>query len=112
MEELLTFVSIDIADDKLRRKAVTMLLDYGLVREHYSVFSGMMTRNRREELFVRMRARLGAQGAKFGRILVIPVNSREAAHVQRCQIGHPGVKKVKPKPNDGPRDTDDERETG
>lgn len=99
MEELLTFVSVDIANDKVRRKACEMLADYGLVREHYSVFMGMMTRNRREELYTRLRIKLREQFTEdeaFGRVIVIPVGEREAQSILRFRVGNPGPAKAKP----------------
>src|SRR3989337_2688122 len=101
MEELLTFVSVDISNDKVRRKASEMLLDYGLVREHYSVFVGMMTRNRREELYTRLRIKLREQFGEdeaFGRVVVIPVSEREAKCILRFRVGNPGVAKAKRPP--------------
>lgn len=105
MEELLTFVSLDISNDKVRRKASEMLLDYGLTREHYSVFVGMMTRNRREELYTRLRIKLREQFGEdeaFGRIIVIPVSEREAKCILRFRVGNPGVAKVKRPPREPP----------
>lgn len=92
MEELFTIVAIDVADDRLRRSAVTMVLDYGLKREQYSIFSGPMTRNRREELYARIRIMLREryeEDRSFGRVLVIPVGEREARSILRAMIGTP-----------------------
>ena len=98
------FVSVDIANDKVRRKASEMLLDYGLIREQYSVFVGRMTRNRREELYVRLRIKLREQFGEdeaFGRVVVVPVSEREAAQILRFQLGAPRkpAKKKKRRPS-------------
>jgi hypothetical protein len=82
-----------------------MLLDYGLVREHYSVFVGMMTRNRREELYTRLRIKLREQFGEdeaFGRVVVIPVGEREAKCILRFRVGNPGVAKAKRPPPETP----------
>ena len=97
MDETLTFVSLDIANDKVRRRVCEMLLDYDLKREHYSLFAGLMTRNRREELYVRLRVALREQFEEddgFGRVTVIPVSEREAGAILRFIVGTPGRRKT------------------
>lgn len=54
MEEFRTLVIYDIESDKIRLRVSEACLDYGLVRIQYSAFLGMLNRNRREELFLRL----------------------------------------------------------
>jgi CRISPR-associated protein Cas2 len=81
-EELVTVVAFDVPSNKARRKVGEICLDYGLVREQWSVFEGPMTRNRREELCGRLEALLDkAPGG--GRFAVMPIGRREAAWARR-----------------------------
>lgn len=90
--ELLTIVAFDIPNDKTRRKIGEMCLDYGLLRVQYSVFEGPMTRNRREELALRLRARIEGD-PEGGRVAVYPIGEREAAqcirHVRVVSVPEP-----------------------
>jgi CRISPR-associated protein Cas2 len=76
--ELRTFVIYDIVDDRLRTKIADACLDYGLRRVQYSAFAGPLSRNLREELFLRLRSVLGTQ---VGKILVQPVCEKDARDV-------------------------------
>ena len=75
MEELRTFVIYDIVDDRIRTKIADACLDFGLKRIQYSAFAGFLNRNRREELFLRLRATLGSDP---GKILVQPICEKDA----------------------------------
>jgi len=75
MEELRTFVIYDI-DERIRTKIADTCFDFGLVRVQYSAFAGALNRNKREELFLRLRDRLGAE---CGKILVQPVCEKDVA---------------------------------
>jgi CRISPR-associated protein Cas2 len=78
MDELRTFVIYDIVDDKIRLKIAETCFDFGLVRIQYSAFAGALNRNKREELFLRLRDRLGED---IGKILVQPVCEKDVAQV-------------------------------
>ena len=45
----------DVTDDRKRAKIADACLDYGLDRIQYSAFTGDLTRNLQEELFVKLR---------------------------------------------------------
>lgn len=60
----------DVTDDRKRAKIADACLDYGLDRIQYSAFTGDLSRNLQEELFVKLRTLLGK---KPGRLLLIPV---------------------------------------
>jgi CRISPR-associated protein Cas2 len=74
VEELRTFVIYDIVDDKIRTKIADACFDFGLVRVQYSAFAGALNRNKREELFLRLRDTLGDE---VGKILVQPVCEKD-----------------------------------
>ena len=57
--EMMTFVFYDIENDRIRGKIADACLDYGLRRLQFSVFCGALSRNRREEVFVRLTDLLG-----------------------------------------------------
>lgn len=64
----------DIPDDRLRLKISEACLDYGLERIQFSAFRGTLTRNKREELFLRLAATLGREP---GKILVQPICDKD-----------------------------------
>lgn len=74
VEELSTYVLYDIPDDAIRTKIAEVCKDYGLERIQFSAFCGLLTRNRREELFLRLSEVLGEQP---GRILLQPVCEKD-----------------------------------
>ena len=76
--DLRTFVIYDITDDRLRSKISEACLDFGLTRIQYSAFAGSLNRNKREELFLRMRSLLGSE---VGKLLVQPVCEKDASQV-------------------------------
>jgi CRISPR-associated protein Cas2 len=78
MEELRTFVLYDIVEDKTRARIADACLDFGLVRVQYSAFAGQLNRNKREELFLRLRDTLGAE---VGKLLVQPVCEKDATQM-------------------------------
>lgn len=75
MDELRTYVLYDIEDDRIRNRIAETCKDYGLARIQYSAFSGLLNRNKRGELFVRLSVALGE---KPGKILVLPVCEKDA----------------------------------
>ena len=60
----------DIESDRLRNRISEACLDYGLERIQYSAFFGKLSRNRRQELALRLRSEVKDETAK---IRVIPV---------------------------------------
>ncbi len=74
MEEYGTVVIYDIPDDRTRIRISEACLDYGLERIQYSAFAGKLTRNKREELFLRLKALLDE---KPGKILVQPICEKD-----------------------------------
>lgn len=79
MEEQSLVVLYDIQVDRLRTKVAEACLDYGLERIQFSAFRGKLTRNKREELFLRLSAILEDTP---GKILLQPIceKDRKAAH--------------------------------
>jgi len=78
MEELRTFVIYDIVEDKTRAKIADACLDFGLARVQYSAFAGALNRNRREELFLRLRDLLGDE---VGKVLLQPVCEKDVTQM-------------------------------
>lgn len=74
MDEILTYVLYDIPDDGVRTKIADVCKDYGLERIQFSAFCGPLTRNKREELFLRLGAALGD---RTGKILLQPVCQKD-----------------------------------
>ena len=70
MDESLTMVVYDIEKDRIRNKIADICKDYGLKRIQFSAFQGPLSRNRREELFLKLSRRLGDAP---GKILLIPI---------------------------------------
>jgi CRISPR-associated protein Cas2 len=82
MEEYGTMVIYDIPDDRARMRIAEACLDYGLERVQYSAFSGKLTRNKREELFLRLTTILEE---KPGKILVQPVCEKDLKAARRVE---------------------------
>jgi CRISPR-associated protein Cas2 len=74
MDEQHVVVLYDIQIDRLRTKISETCLDYGLERVQYSAFHGKLTRNKREELFLRLTSILDD---KPGKILMQPVCEKD-----------------------------------
>ncbi|MGH9784536.1 MAG: CRISPR-associated endonuclease Cas2 [Terriglobia bacterium] len=74
MEEIATYVLYDIPDDAVRTKIADVCKDYGLERIQFSAFCGSLTRNKREELFLRLGEVLGERP---GKILLQPVCEKD-----------------------------------
>jgi CRISPR-associated protein Cas2 len=92
-DELLTLVAFDVASDKVRHRLGETCKDYGLARTQWSLFEGTMTRNRREELTVRLVAMIdAAEGG--GRVGIYPIGTREAAWATRHSTLGPKAKKT------------------
>jgi CRISPR-associated protein Cas2 len=74
MEEHHLVVLYDIQIDRLRTRVSEACLDYGLERIQFSAFRGKLTRNKREELFLRLNAILEDTP---GKILVQPICEKD-----------------------------------
>jgi CRISPR-associated protein Cas2 len=72
--ELQTLVVYDIVNDRIRYRVANACKDYGLERIQFSAFSGELTSNRRQELFLRLRRELGEHP---GKILVVPICEKD-----------------------------------
>ncbi len=75
-EELRTFVIYDIVDDRTRLRIADACLDYGLLRIQYSAFYGWLNRNKRQELFLRLKRTLGSG---YGKFLIQPICEKDAS---------------------------------
>jgi CRISPR-associated protein Cas2 len=74
MDEQHLVVLYDIQIDRIRTKVSEVCLDYGLERIQFSAFFGKLTRNKREELWLRLKAVLKDYP---GKILVQPVCEKD-----------------------------------
>lgn len=89
MQEQRTIVLYDIRDDRLRTRVSEACLDYGLERIQYSAFQGQLSRNKRQELFLRLKVILEDNA---GKVLVQPVcekDVREAAWLENAGLEAP-----------------------
>jgi CRISPR-associated protein Cas2 len=74
-QELLTLVMYDIEHDRVRYRVSEACLDFGLERIQFSVFRGKLSRNKREELLMRITNLLGEEQ---GKILIQPMCEDDA----------------------------------
>ncbi|HHL39241.1 MAG TPA: CRISPR-associated endonuclease Cas2 [Deltaproteobacteria bacterium] len=74
MEEFNHFVFYDIEKDGVRLRVSETCKDYGLERIQFSGFMGRLTRNMREELFLKLTDAV-KEGA--GKILILPVCDKD-----------------------------------
>jgi CRISPR-associated protein Cas2 len=72
--EVLTYVFYDIEKDKIRNRVGAVCKDYGLERIQFSGFIGYLSRNKREELAVKLRDKLEEGN---GKILIQPVCEKD-----------------------------------
>lgn len=64
----------DIPSDRIRTKVADACLDYGLDRVQYSVFTGDISRNMQEELFLKVTDLLGDED---GHIMLVPICQKD-----------------------------------
>lgn len=64
----------DIVSDRIRTKIADTCLDYGLDRTQYSVFTGDISRNLQEELFLKVTDLLGDAD---GHIMLVPICQKD-----------------------------------
>ncbi|MBI5048821.1 MAG: CRISPR-associated endonuclease Cas2 [Deltaproteobacteria bacterium] len=74
MEEHTVYIFYDIEDDGIRNKVAETCKDYGLQRIQFSGFSGMLGKNKREELFLKLSFLIGD---KAGKLLMLPVCEKD-----------------------------------
>lgn len=72
--EVLVYVFYDIDVEKIRNRLASICKNYGLRRIQYSGFVGYLSRNRREELAVRLRDSLDGC---IGKVLIQPVCEKD-----------------------------------
>ncbi|MBW2030600.1 MAG: CRISPR-associated endonuclease Cas2 [Deltaproteobacteria bacterium] len=72
--DTLTYVFYDIQVDRVRARVGNICKDYGLERIQFSGFIGYLSKNRREELAVKLRDTLGESN---GKILIQPVCEKD-----------------------------------
>lgn len=93
VEELTTYVLYDIPDDGVRTKIADVCKDYGLERIQFSAFCGSLTRNKREELFLRLGEVLGELP---GKILLQPVCEKDVRSSLQVENAEPDVEPPEP----------------
>ncbi|PIV44288.1 MAG: CRISPR-associated endonuclease Cas2 [Nitrospirae bacterium CG02_land_8_20_14_3_00_44_33] len=74
MEEHTIYIFYDIENDGIRNKIAEKCKDYGLERIQFSGFSGILNRNKREELFLKLSSLIGN---KSGKVLMLPICERD-----------------------------------
>jgi len=74
MEEHTVYIFYDIEDDGIRNKVAETCKDYGLQRIQFSGFSGMLGKNKREELFLKLSFIISD---KAGKLLMLPVCEKD-----------------------------------
>jgi CRISPR-associated protein Cas2 len=72
------FLIYDIQEDKARLKVAELCKNYGLRRVQYSTFFGDLSRNRQEELILRVRRLVDPAEAY---VLLLPICERDLAMV-------------------------------
>jgi CRISPR-associated protein Cas2 len=72
--EVIAYVFYDIKDDKVRNRAARVCKDFGLERIQFSGFVGYLSRNKREELSLKLRDLIAK---KEGKILIQPVCEKD-----------------------------------
>ncbi|MGD9158087.1 MAG: CRISPR-associated endonuclease Cas2 [Desulfobacteraceae bacterium] len=72
--EVLVYVFYDIEKDKIRNRTVKVCKDFGLERTQFSGFIGYLSKNKREELGIKLRDLLGENN---GKILIQPVCEKD-----------------------------------
>lgn len=107
--ELQTIVLYDVPHDRTRTKVSDKCLDYGLVRFQYSAFQGPLTKNRREELALRLHDLIEVYG---GKIALVPICQSDCAgridlYVEPPPIEAPALTLFRGESDDGHADPSD-----
>jgi len=74
MEEYTVYLFYDIENDGIRNKIAETCKDYGLERIQFSGFSGILAKNKREELFLKLSSLISN---KAGKLLMLPICERD-----------------------------------
>lgn len=74
MERGTKLVIYDIPEDRLRSKVADVCLDYGLERIQYSAFLGELSRNRTQEMLLKMQRLLSK---KEGQVQCFPICQKD-----------------------------------
>ncbi len=72
--EVLVYVFYDIVEDKIRNRAARACKDYGLERTQFSGFVGYLSKNKREEMAIKLRDIIEDNN---GKILIQPVCEKD-----------------------------------
>ena len=72
--EVLVYVFYDIEEDKIRSRTARTCKDYGLERTQFSGFMGYLSKNKREEMAIKLRDTIDN---KNGKILIQPVCEKD-----------------------------------
>ena len=80
---MMTLVSYDIQEDRIRGKIFEACKDYGLAHFQYSAFIGKLNHNRRDELKQRIKKTLGQ---KKGKILVLPICDKDVRLMEVIEV--------------------------
>jgi CRISPR-associated protein Cas2 len=91
MEELRTLVIYDIENDRIRLRISETCLDYGLARIQFSAFLGILNRNKREELFLKLSSILDDN---VGKILLQPICHKDVKDTllkENCKVDEAGA---------------------
>jgi CRISPR-associated protein Cas2 len=72
---MLCLVMYDVPENKIRVKVADTCLDYGLQRVQFSAFAGNLSRNRQEEMMLKIRRRVGKHDAN---VRLFAINERDA----------------------------------
>jgi CRISPR-associated protein Cas2 len=78
-------VLYDIPDDKIRYKVAEACKDYGLERIQYSAFLGHLSRNRREELALRLKREVKKKSATVHLFHLRPEQLEGAVLIQNLE---------------------------
>ena len=101
MEELHTLVIYDVVEDNIRTKIADICKDYGLKRFQFSAFEGPLSRNRREELFLKLGDKLGETP---GKVVLIAVCERDLRGRMEKIVEKPEGKEQGPGEGSGAQD--------
>ncbi|MBW2123187.1 MAG: CRISPR-associated endonuclease Cas2 [Deltaproteobacteria bacterium] len=72
--EVAVYVFYDIENDRVRSRAARICKDFGLERTQFSGFVGYLSRNKREELGIKLRDNLDGS---TGKVLIQPVCDKD-----------------------------------
>lgn len=88
MEEHFVYIFYDIENDGIRGKIAETCKDYGLERVQFSGFAGILNRNKREELFLKLSSLVKN---KTGKLLMLPLCERDfKSKRELVQVGENG----------------------